>query len=124
MESKRELPEVRIAMCKCREGGKTYGVRFEKRSTNWIYNWAFPIKEEVGTREKYEEDIKGMIEEDSEYPGCPYCRAEAFVICGSCGKLNCNMHGTNQNTFECNWCGFTGTLSNYDGDGIKSGNDR
>ena len=37
--------DARIALCKCKEGKKTYGVRFEKSEDGWKYTWAFKIKE-------------------------------------------------------------------------------
>ena len=115
--------EATIALCKCKETHKIYGVRFEKTSTSsWKYTWAYPIKEAVAKREGYDGTvIIGDIEPDDEYPGCPYCGAKFFVVC-SCGKLNCNVG--NVKRFICEWCGLSGALIEYDGFGIKSGGDR
>lgn len=117
-----KAPEATVAICKCKETHKSYGVRFEKLSDgHWKYTWAFPIKEAAAKREGYDNTIiDGFIEPDNNYPGCPYCGAMHFVIC-ECGKLNCNI-GVG-NTFTCEWCGTTGELSIYDGAGIKSGGD-
>ena len=114
--------EARIALCKCKEGRRVYGVRFQKVGNGWEYTWAFPIKEEAAKREGYEETvITGAIEPEKDYPGCPYCGAKYFVIC-SCGKLNCNCGTSGQ--FTCGWCGMSGTLTgSYDGSGISSGGD-
>lgn len=119
-----EFPEARIAMCKCKEAkGKTYGVRFQREGSGWRYTWAFEIEESVGRREGYNEtEIVGDINPTSEYPGCPHCGVRAFVVCGACHKLNCNVH--KGGVFSCEWCGNVGELSDYDGEGIASGGDR
>ena len=119
-----EKMEARIALCKCKEGKKAYGVRFEKLGNGWKYTWAFPVKEESAKREGYDETkIIGDIGPDAAYPGCPFCRAKSFVIC-SCGKLNCNNVNTPNARFTCEWCGASGVLSaGYDGSGFGSGGD-
>lgn len=119
-----EKVEARIALCKCKEGRKAYGVRFEKFGNGWKYTWAFPVREESAKREGYDETkILGDIGPDAAYPGCPFCRAKSFVIC-SCGKLNCNNVNTPNARFTCEWCGASGVLSSgYDGSGFGSGGD-
>ncbi len=116
------MPEATVALCKCKETHKTYGVRFEKiEPRHWKYTWAFPIKEAAAKREGYNDTIiEGFIEPDEEYPGCPYCGAKYFVIC-SCGKLNCNTG--NGTRFTCEWCGETGELTGYGGGGFRAGGD-
>ena len=120
---KRNMPEATVALCKCGETHKIYGVRFEKiADRHWKYTWAFPMKEASAQREGYDATmITGAIEPDEEYPGCPYCGAKYFVIC-SCGKLNCNI--VSGNVFTCNWCGMSGMITNYDGGGFQGGGDR
>ena len=119
-----QMPEATVAVCKCKEAHKTYGVRFEKIShLNWKYTWAFPMKESTAKREGYDATlIQGSIMPTDEYPGCPYCGVKYFVVC-QCGKLNCNTGGVN-GVFTCQWCGLTGELSSYGGEGVKSGGDR
>lgn len=115
--------EATVALCKCKETHKTYGVRFEKTAEgNWVYTWAFPIKESSAKREGYDGTvIEGAIMPREDYPGCPYCGSKFFVVC-SCGKLNCNI-GT-PGLFICEWCGMKGELGGYDGSGIHAGGDR
>lgn len=117
-----EQMEARIALCKCKEGRRSYGVRFERMEKGWKYTWAFPVKEAAAKREGYDEtQIVGNIGPDDDYPGCPFCGARYFVIC-DCGKLNCN-NGSSSN-FVCDWCGESGVLSGgYDGYGFGSGGD-
>lgn len=50
-----EQMEAHIALCKCKEGRRAYGVRFERTEEGWKYTWAFPIKEAVVKREGYDE---------------------------------------------------------------------
>ena len=120
---KRKMPEATVALCKCGETKKVYGVRFEKViDGHWKYTWAFSMKESPAKREGYDAvRIAGTIEPDAEYPGCPYCGSRYFVVC-SCGKLNCNIASGNK--FTCNWCGMSGELVGYSGDGFQGGGDR
>lgn len=113
--------EAAVVLCKCNYSNKTYGVRFEKRNGNWIYNWAFPIKESSGKREGYDRSfIKGQIHPTEDYPGCPYCGATGFIICG-CGKMSC--YKGELETFTCKWCGKTSRIGVYDGSGFSSQED-
>jgi len=115
--------EATVAICKCPETKKLYGVRFQKMSPgHWKYTWAFPMRQASARREGYDNTIiEGMIDPDIDYPGCPYCGTKYFVIC-SCGKLNCNIGSSNR--FTCGWCHTSGTLSAYGGGGFQSGGDR
>lgn len=118
-----QMAEATVAICKCSESKKSYGVRFEKvRPREWKYTWAFKIKEEVAKREGYEGTrIEGNIYPDSDYPGCPYCGIKGFVVC-DCSKLSCNI--SRGGSFTCEWCGMTGTLVDYTGSGFTTGGDR
>lgn len=124
MKSPNGEPEARIAMAKCKETkGKLYGVRFQKCLSGWNYTWAFPMEEKTAKREGYQDtDITGDIQPDTEYPGCPYCGTRYFVVCGNCKHLNCNTKIGE--AFTCEWCGTTGTLVNFEGNGIAAGGDR
>lgn len=116
------FPEARIVLCKCQEGKKIFGIRVEQLEQNWKATWAFPIKEASAKRENYDEtEIQGGLVFSDEFPGCPYCHTHKFVVCGTCGKLNCNP-GI-KGIFTCEWCGAKGELGGYDGAGIKSGGD-
>ena len=119
-----EFPEARIAICKCREGRRNFGVRFEKYGNAWKATWAFPIKKEGSEKREHYDQAKltGNIVWGEDYPGCPYCGGRGFVIC-SCGGLNCNMNAK-LSKFTCGWCGLTGELTGYDGAGFNSGSDR
>ncbi len=118
-------PTAKIGLCKCKEGQRPFGVRFEEYENEWMATWAFPLKREgAEKREEYDKTVlKGKIRWSSDYPGCPYCGSRGFVICGDCGGLNCNIH-SNDEIFVCGWCGESGTLVNYEGDGFNAGGDR
>lgn len=117
-----KFPEARIVLCKCQEGRKLFGIRMEQCENYWNATWAFPIKESSAKRENYDEtEITGGVRFLDEFPGCPYCHTHKFVVCGTCGKLNCNP-GI-KGIFTCEWCGAQGELGGYDGAGIKSGSD-
>lgn len=117
-------PEAKIGLCQCHDN-KTFGIRLEKSGNNWKATWAFPIKKPGSEkRENYDKtQLNGLIEFDNEYPGCPYCGSKAFIICGTCGGLNCNSD-IDSESFTCKWCGATGVLQDYTGDGFSAGGDR
>ena len=91
------FPEARIALCKCKEGRRAFGVRFEQYENEWKATWAFPIKKEgAEKRENYDQTkLTGQIRWGNDYPGCPYCGGRGFVIC-DCGGLNCNVHSNDE----------------------------
>ena len=130
-------PEARIALCKCGEGNKVFGIRMERTSYGWDRTWAYKIKNFSEEKDAENEKVmEGIIGTQEEYPGCPYCNSFGIVVCGECGQLNCN-HSSSER-FTCNWCGFTGELVGADdnhgdqkgkrskpvGFSFKSGNDR
>lgn len=97
-----------VALCRCSNTKKLYGIRLEQQGDEWACTWAFPIQEKTARNEKYgETKITGTIITSDEYPGCPYCGASGFFRC-VCGKLNC-WDGVNY-TVDCMWCNDTCTL--------------
>lgn len=125
MKPMNEMQKVNISLCKCKEGQRPFGVRFEQNEKNWIATWAFPIKKDgAESREQYDKTVlKGQIGWGADYPGCPYCGGRGFVICDRCGGLNCNMNASHEQ-FTCAWCGLTGTITEYSGDGFNASGDR
>ena len=43
-----------IALSKCSQAKKTYGIRFERTGRDWKYTWAFPIQEKTDLNEDYD----------------------------------------------------------------------
>ena len=98
-----------IALSKCAQTKKVYGIRFERTRCDWKYTWTFPIQEKAALHEEYDKTtITGALIQGEEYPGCPYCGAKGFFYC-SCGKLNC-WNG-DSSIATCRWCGATGKLT-------------
>ncbi len=116
-------PEARIGLCKCKEGSKVFGIRFEEYEKDWKATWAFALKkQDSAKRENYDKTVlKGNIIFDDAYPGCPFCKGYGMVICEACGGLNCRTSG---GKFVCGWCGNDGELVDYTGDGFSAGTDR
>jgi hypothetical protein len=55
-----------------------------------LATWAFALKESAAKREGYDRsEIRGTIQLDLSYAGCPHCAKSAVVRCGSCGKVSC-----------------------------------
>lgn len=95
--------EVVILIAKCNDCGKLYGIRVEKMNNGgWQNTWAFPLSDKNAKTEKYDSFIEGKISLNPNYPGCPYCKSEAFFKC-SCGKLSC-WDGYSSEA-KCSWCG-------------------
>lgn len=115
----KENPEARIALCQCTENRRHFGVRVEKQGEDWIATWAFAIKnEESLLREEYQNTkITGTLKLSPGYPGCPYCGGRQMIVCGHCGKLNCQQPESEQNVFVCAGCGNAGEITPYDGTG-------
>lgn len=121
----KEFNEAAVVLCKCGKHHKTYGIRAEKNGRDdWTFTWAFPIKDSSAKREGYDRTVvKGNIAFTENYPGCPYCGAKGWVLCSSCGHLNCFDGTLNGDLFTCDWCGASGTIEKYDGDAIHAGID-
>ena len=117
-----EQKEAVIVLTKCSKNHKTYGIRAEKLGRDhWSFTWAFPLKEESARHEGYDKtSIKGTIEIDHEYPGCPFCGTSKIVLC-DCGHLSCN-HAV-EGKITCPWCGMQGTIGAYKGSRISAGID-
>lgn len=95
--------KANVILAKCRTERQMYGMRVEETGGDWIRTWAFPIKEELAVQEGFDKvKIDGSFLATEDYPGCPYCGARNFFVCGSCGKLNC-YNGEKITT--CKWCG-------------------
>ena len=114
--------EARIALSKCKETGKVYGVRMEKYQDGWLSTWAFPVDINKAKREGYDSTtLKGFSWNATDYNGCPYCGKKRMFICDACHKLNCLI--TSGDVFTCNWCGNTGKLEENKSVEILSGGD-
>ena len=69
-------PKVVIIMARCSHSKQSFGIRLEEKLTSqWMADWAFPIKEVAAKREGYDKsEIAGSFSVDDAYPGCPHCK--------------------------------------------------
>ena len=105
--------EANVLLFRCPNAKRSYGVRVQKmRDGDWYRTWAFKLSEKTARREGYDRSvIRGNLYATEEYPGCPYCGAKVFVMCGSCNKISC-WDGTDR--FTCPWCGVSSGVSEAD----------
>jgi len=128
-----------VILAKCSVHGGTFGIRVEKRETDWVSTWAFPIDDGKARREGFHKTkIKGAFSPTSDYPGCPYCGDNELVQCG-CGKMICysesRVYGSSERMTEkkserkskndahrCPWCGNkVGEIEIVESFTVKSG---
>ena len=117
--------EAKVAMCNCSKYHKKFGIRFEEITSNtWAATWAFEIKNNSAHREGYDNNmISGDLGNDENYPGCPFCKSTALVLC-SCGRLSDDDVPEGEYT-TCEWCGRSDqVVINTEGWNIKSSTDR
>lgn len=97
------LVNANVILAKCKGSDKLYGMRVQEKDGDWIRTWAFRIKEEMARQEGFDKvEINGSFSRTAEYPGCPYCGATNFIVCGKCNKISCY---NNEKISVCNWCG-------------------
>ncbi len=84
----------------------------------YSFVWSFKIDREKAHREGYDEHtVRGAVELDKDYPGCPYCGSKRFYVC-TCGKIVC-YHG--QRFATCPECGTSGELTEVKEISLKGG---
>ncbi|MCH5242883.1 MAG: hypothetical protein J1F67_10780 [Muribaculaceae bacterium] len=95
---------VMTAICPKTKGH--YGITVDRIMKNtYKMVWAFKINMDKAKREGYDsKKVTGSLQPDSEYPGCPYCKAHSLIFCG-CGAVFC-WNGSN--TVTCPKCGYHG----------------
>ena len=103
----------------CPETHKYYGITVDfVRKGAYKFVWAFPIAKDAAHREGYDaQNVSGSIEMDSEFPGCPYCKAKQFIFC-SCGAVMC-WHG--QSVVTCPKCGQSGEATKASSVNLQGG---
>lgn len=114
--------EAVVVLAKCGSNHKIYGMRTEKVGVDqWLFTWAFPIKESSAKREQYDKTtVNGSIGFSDEYPGCPYCGGRNITVC-SCGHIGCTI--IKNGIYTCEWCGSQGEIGDYSGEDIVGGVD-
>ena len=95
---------VMTAICPKTKGH--YGITVDRIMKNtYKMVGAFKINMDKAQREGYDsKKVTGSLQPDSEYPGCPYCKAQSLIFCG-CGAVFCWNGST---TVTCPKCGYHG----------------
>jgi hypothetical protein len=106
-------------MAVCPKANKYYGITVDYLSRDrFKFVWAFKVDLQKAHREGYDmTSVKGSVELDNDYPGCPYCGAKQYIFC-SCGAIAC-WHG--EKTFTCPKCGISGEVSTVSSVDLKGG---
>jgi hypothetical protein len=98
--------EATVIMAACQKRKELFAIRTERRENGWWFTWAFRLNADKAKREGYDKTtVKGIINIDSEYPGCPHCEAQGFYQCGKCNKIACY---SGQTEVTCPHCGHKG----------------
>lgn len=114
----KKIAIVITPMCGIRN--RKYGIRIEKRNGTWYKTWAFPFKNEIN---EYDESNSGQmdlsnLEQDDEFPGCPFCQSEDLIQCGACSNISC--YG-GEREFTCPWCGNVGEVTSGGWNNVAGG---
>jgi hypothetical protein len=108
-----------VTMAVCEKTKKPYGITVDPIDRNrYRFVWAFKIDKDKAKREHFDKkSVRGEIENDDNYPGCPYCGRQGHFFC-TCGAIVCNDsdYGYCPN---CGWRGHleTGTVFNVSNGG-------
>lgn len=117
----RECIRVMFKKCICTKTHQVFLMRFQNiGGSNW---------ELVESRASFQADgfiqpsairtfgdqtFSGEFTVSPDYKGCPFCRANSFFVCGSCGLPNCDESVTltegKSVSVSCAKCGNTGEL--------------
>lgn len=110
--------EANVILGKC-YNKELYGMRVQKIDGDWMRTWAFPIKAGAAQDEGFDNvKISGSFFSTKEYPGCPYCEQDDFIVCGACKKISC-YHG--EEISVCQWCGNSSAVSSSDSLDVSGG---
>lgn len=103
----------------CPDSGQCYGITVDKAARNaYRFIWAFRIDRERAKREKYDtHTVKGSVDTDAEYPGCPYCGSKQVLFC-HCGAIIC---WKGQSRMTCPQCGRSGTITQVEAVSMRGG---
>lgn len=94
-------------------------MRVEECGRDWIRTWAFKIREDMARREGFDKVfINGSFARTEEYPGCPYCGGNGFIVCGVCKKISCY---NGEDIGVCRWCGNQAAVEKRDRLDVKGG---
>ena len=105
--------EASVILAKCGDQSNLFGIRVEKRGSDWVSTWAFPVDAAKAGREGFDRNkVTGSFQAVEGYPGCPYCGTSKLVQCG-CEKMLCYRWSTisarseikaEKKSLRCPWC--------------------
>lgn len=102
----------------CEKTKKLFAITVDPIGRELKFVWAFRIDRDKAHREKFDaHHVQGIITNDKNFPGCPYCQSKDFWIC-NCGTVVC-WHG--QKRVTCPNCGYTGGLEFVESIDLKGG---
>jgi hypothetical protein len=96
-----------VVMAFCEKTKQPYGITVDPIGKNrYKFVWTFKIDKAKAKREHFDKtSVHGEIENDENYPGCPYCGHDGHFFC-SCGAIVCN----DSDYGYCPNCGWRGEL--------------
>ena len=84
--------------------------RFAFRDGVWTLNAVKNVEPRGGGLAGENAEISGVFAVDPQYEGCPNCKNQSLIRCGSCAMLNC-WSGSFDEQFACKACGNRGPVS-------------
>ncbi len=104
----------------CPKARKIYGITVDElRVGHYCFVWTFKLDEKRAKHEGFgEKSVNGSVEDDAEYPGCPYCGSKDKVVCNCCGAMLC-YYG--QGEITCPNCGMSGPVEYVEKLNLKGG---
>lgn len=119
--SQRKNREALVLPARCMRRKELFGIRAERIEKAWHLTWAFPLAERTAKNERLTNNkVSGVVLLDADYPGCPHCGNNGFVVCYNCGNAACIDDRTT--VFKCPWCGESGGVESAEKfEGIKAG---
>lgn len=103
----------------CPQAQRKYGVRLERRGSDWFKTWAFTLN--PNSHEDFQNSIplgENGLGTDTGYNGCPFCQSPALIQCGDCSGIYC-YHG--ESISVCPLCGNEGMVTNEGWDEVSAG---
>lgn len=110
-------------LCKCKTYEKLFTIYFLRdKEDRWL---AYDVDSEINSIQSNQRHIKirGLIDTDKDFPGCPHCYSKGLFKHVECGRLSCWTPGSSR--AFCVWCKshFSVTATINDLDGLPSSTD-
>ncbi|MCC8037084.1 MAG: hypothetical protein LIP02_02965 [Bacteroidales bacterium] len=107
----------------CKKAREPFGITVDprdERGTHFAFCWGFKIKAEQAKREGYDrKSVRGSVEYDRDFNGCPHCGSKLFWLCHHCNTFVCWDGETQMVT--CPKCGCGGQLQPQESVALSGG---